>query len=67
METSLGGRLDATNVIGRPGLTALTPVSIDHVGFLGESLGEIAAEKAAAEKATAKNKKPSRLPQAHRR
>jgi len=46
METGLGGRLDATNVIGRPALTALTPVSIDHVGFLGESLGEIAAEKA---------------------
>ena len=46
METGLGGRLAATNVIGRPALTALTPVSIDHVGFLGESLGKIAAEKA---------------------
>jgi len=46
LETGLGGRLDATNVIARPALTALTPISIDHVGFLGETLPEIAAEKA---------------------
>ena len=46
LETGLGGRLDATNVIARPSLTALTPISIDHVGFLGETLPEIAAEKA---------------------
>ncbi len=46
METGLGGRLDATNVVARPALTALTPISIDHVGFLGETLPEIAAEKA---------------------
>lgn len=46
LETGLGGRLDATNVIDRPALTAITPVSIDHQGFLGETLAEIAAEKA---------------------
>jgi dihydrofolate synthase/folylpolyglutamate synthase len=46
LETGLGGRLDATNVIARPRLTAITPISIDHVHYLGEDLGGIAAEKA---------------------
>ena len=46
LETGLGGRLDATNVIARPRLTAITPISIDHVQFLGETLEEIAFEKA---------------------
>jgi dihydrofolate synthase/folylpolyglutamate synthase len=46
LETGLGGRLDATNVIARPALTALTPISIDHQGYLGESLRAIAGEKA---------------------
>jgi dihydrofolate synthase / folylpolyglutamate synthase len=46
METGLGGRLDATNVIDRPLLTAITPVSLDHQHFLGDTLPEIAGEKA---------------------
>jgi dihydrofolate synthase / folylpolyglutamate synthase len=46
LETGLGGRLDATNVVKRPLLTAITPISIDHVSFLGETLAEIAGEKA---------------------
>ena len=46
LETGLGGRLDATNVIDRPALTVITPVSIDHTEFLGASLGAIAFEKA---------------------
>jgi dihydrofolate synthase/folylpolyglutamate synthase len=46
LETGLGGRLDATNVVKTPLLTAITPISIDHVSFLGETLPEIAAEKA---------------------
>jgi len=46
LETGLGGRLDATNVVERPLLTAITPVSYDHQQFLGESLTEIAGEKA---------------------
>jgi dihydrofolate synthase/folylpolyglutamate synthase len=46
METGLGGRLDATNVIERPLLTAITTVSPDHQNFLGDSLAEIAREKA---------------------
>jgi dihydrofolate synthase/folylpolyglutamate synthase len=46
LETGLGGRLDATNVIGQPRLTALSPISLDHQAFLGERLEQIAFEKA---------------------
>ncbi|HSD93602.1 MAG TPA: folylpolyglutamate synthase/dihydrofolate synthase family protein [Methyloceanibacter sp.] len=46
LETGLGGRLDATNVVDKPLLTAITPISIDHVSFLGDTLTEIAGEKA---------------------
>jgi len=46
LEVGLGGRLDATNVIDDPALTVITPVSIDHTQYLGETLAEIAAEKA---------------------
>ena len=47
LETGLGGRLDATNVIDRPIATVLAPVSMDHTEFLGNSLSAIAGEKAA--------------------
>ncbi len=46
LETGLGGRLDATNVIDVPRLSVITPVSIDHVQYLGDDLAGIAAEKA---------------------
>ena len=46
LEVGLGGRLDATNVIDTPLLTVITPVSIDHQQYLGETIAEIAAEKA---------------------
>ena len=46
LEVGLGGRLDATNVIETPALTIITPVSIDHEQFLGDTLGKIAFEKA---------------------
>ncbi len=46
LEVGLGGRLDATNVIATPRLTAITPVSLDHQQYLGETLPEIAGEKA---------------------
>jgi dihydrofolate synthase/folylpolyglutamate synthase len=46
LETGLGGRLDATNVIDDPLLTALTPISMDHQAFLGDTLDQIAGEKA---------------------
>ncbi|MEM9969238.1 MAG: folylpolyglutamate synthase/dihydrofolate synthase family protein [Pseudomonadota bacterium] len=46
LEVGLGGRLDATNVIERPAITVITPVDMDHQQFLGDTLAEIAAEKA---------------------
>ena len=46
LEVGLGGRLDATNVVERPALTVITPVSLDHQAYLGETLAEIAREKA---------------------
>jgi dihydrofolate synthase/folylpolyglutamate synthase len=46
LETGLGGRLDATNVIPRPAVSVITPISIDHQSYLGESVFEIATEKA---------------------
>jgi len=47
LEIGLGGRLDATNVIDRPLASVITPVSMDHLEFLGDSLEKIASEKAA--------------------
>jgi dihydrofolate synthase/folylpolyglutamate synthase len=46
LEVGLGGRLDATNVIDKPACTVITPISRDHVEFLGDSLQAIAREKA---------------------
>ena len=46
LEVGLGGRLDATNVISRPALTIITPVSVDHEQFLGNTIKQIAGEKA---------------------
>jgi dihydrofolate synthase/folylpolyglutamate synthase len=46
LEVGLGGRLDATNVVRRPAVSAITPISIDHIDFLGDSLAKIAFEKA---------------------
>jgi dihydrofolate synthase/folylpolyglutamate synthase len=45
LEVGLGGRLDATNVI-TPHLAIITPVSMDHEAFLGDTVAKIAAEKA---------------------
>ncbi|SLN19337.1 Folylpolyglutamate synthase [Roseovarius albus] len=46
LEVGLGGRLDATNVIDQPALSVITPISIDHEQFLGDTLTKIATEKA---------------------
>lgn len=46
IEVGLGGRLDATNAILNPVCSVITPVEIDHTYFLGDSLREIAHEKA---------------------
>lgn len=44
LETGLGGRLDATNLV-HPLVSVLTPIDMDHQKWLGNTLGEIAAEK----------------------
>ncbi len=46
LETGLGGRLDATNVVRHPAATAITPISLDHQAFLGDTLAAIGGEKA---------------------
>jgi len=46
LETGMGGRLDATNVVDAPICTVITPISIDHAGFLGDTIEKIAFEKA---------------------
>ncbi len=46
LEVGLGGRLDATNVVADPRLTIITPVSLDHQAFLGDTVAAIAGEKA---------------------
>ena len=45
IEVGLGGRLDATNVV-TPEVSVITPVSLDHMAILGDTIGEIAADKA---------------------
>ncbi|MES2045169.1 MAG: folylpolyglutamate synthase/dihydrofolate synthase family protein [Pseudomonadota bacterium] len=46
IEVGLGGRLDATNVISRPLVTGIAQLGVDHQAFLGDTIEEIAAEKA---------------------
>ena len=46
LETGLGGRLDTTNVIRRPLACIITSISLEHTQYLGETIREIAGEKA---------------------
>lgn len=46
LETGLGGRLDATNSIAKPLATVITSISLDHQMYLGDTIPEIASEKA---------------------
>ena len=46
LEVGLGGRLDATNVVAEPALCIITPVSMDHEQYLGDTVVKIAGEKA---------------------
>ncbi len=46
LEVGLGGRLDATNVIERPAVSVITSIGLDHQQYLGETVEEIAREKA---------------------
>ena len=50
IETGLGGRLDATNVLSAPACVLLTPIGVEHTQILGKDLDQIAAEKAAVAK-----------------
>ena len=46
LEVGLGGRFDATNVVAKPAVTAITAISLDHQQFLGDTVAKIAFEKA---------------------
>ncbi len=46
LETGLGGRLDATNIIDNPAVCVITSIGLDHVEYLGDTYEAIAAEKA---------------------
>lgn len=46
LETGMGGRLDATNVFGKPALTIITEIGLDHCQYLGDTIEKIAMEKA---------------------
>lgn len=46
LEVGMGGRFDTTNVIESPAVSVITPIDYDHQSFLGDTLGEIAFEKA---------------------
>ncbi|NCB93288.1 MAG: bifunctional folylpolyglutamate synthase/dihydrofolate synthase [Clostridia bacterium] len=46
LETGLGGRLDATNTVDKPLACIITSISMDHIEYLGDTIGQIAGEKA---------------------
>ncbi|SFC61215.1 bifunctional folylpolyglutamate synthase/dihydrofolate synthase [Butyrivibrio sp. YAB3001] len=46
LETGLGGRLDATNSVKKPMVSVITEIGFDHMQYLGNTIGEIAGEKA---------------------
>ena len=46
LEVGLGGRFDTTNVIDKPAVSVITPISMDHMAFLGDTVEKIAFEKA---------------------
>lgn len=46
LETGLGGRCDSTNAVGVPAVSVITKIGYDHMAILGDTLQEIAAEKA---------------------
>lgn len=46
VEVGMGGRLDSTNVIPHPLVCAIAPIALDHTAFLGDTIAQIASEKA---------------------
>ena len=65
IEVGLGGRLDATNVV-QPKVCVITSVSLDHMAILGDTIGEIAAEKAGIIKPGAAVVVAPQAPEAHK-
>jgi len=65
LENGLGGRLDATNVVPRPAMTGITPISLDHQQFLGDTIDLIAAEKAGIIKSGVPCVAGPQVPEAH--
>lgn len=66
LETGLGGRLDATNLVERPIACVLTSISLDHMEYLGDTVAKIAAEKAGIIKAGVPVVYDGRNPEAER-
>src|SRR5690606_25199508 len=54
LETGMGGTFDTTNVVKQPLGTVITPIDFDHQGFLGNTIAEIASNKAVSLKRGAK-------------
>lgn len=46
LEVGMGGRLDSTNIVSNPICSVITPIAMDHMDYLGETLADIAKEKA---------------------
>ncbi|MEK7217008.1 MAG: folylpolyglutamate synthase/dihydrofolate synthase family protein, partial [Chloroflexota bacterium] len=64
LETGLGGRLDATNVVPNPDVCVITPISFDHTEVLGNTIAAIAAEKSGIVKPAAPVVSAPQLPDA---
>ncbi len=62
LETGLGGRFDATNIIEAPEVSVITSISLDHTNILGDTLKKIAFEKAGIIKPCRPAVVPSNLP-----
>lgn len=65
IETGLGGRFDSTNIFEKPALTIITPVSMDHMSWLGNTIADIAFEKAGILKSGVPAVIGPQLPDAH--
>lgn len=65
LETGMGGRLDATNAVG-PVVSVITPIALDHQKWLGDTLAEIAGEKAGIIKSNVPVVSTAQLPEAER-
>src|SRR5690606_39916124 len=65
IEVGLGGRFDATNVVKRPAVSVVMPISLDHEAYLGDRIELIAAEKAGILKPGCPDRKSTRLNSSH--